>query len=168
MRAGEGGFTYVALLIAIAVLGIGLAATGQVWSLASQREKEKELLFAGREFRNAITAYAKNTPGPVPRYPVKLEDLLNDNRYPGVKRYLRRIYRDPMTGKAEWGLVQAPGGGIQGVYSLSTGKPIKVAGFDYEDRMLAGAATYADWRFFHQPETPPAARAAAPAAASAR
>jgi hypothetical protein len=132
--------------------------------VASQREKEKELLFVGKEFRNAIASYAKATPGPVPRYPVKLEDMLNDNRYPGVKRHLRRIYRDPMTGKTEWGLIPAPGGGIQGVYSLSTDKPLKVSGFDYDDRMLVGAATYADWRFSYDPSPPaaPAAPAAPP------
>jgi type II secretory pathway pseudopilin PulG len=168
MRNGrkETGFTYVALLLSVAIIGIGLAATGQVWSGVGQRDKERELLFVGHEIRNAIKAYAQATPGPVPRYPAKLEDLLQDNRYPGVKRYLRRVYVDPMTGKPEWGIVQAPGGGIQGVYSLSTAKPMKTGNFDYDDRSFEAAPTYAEWRFSYEPA--PAQPAAAPSPAPAQ
>lgn len=34
----------------------------------------------------------------------------------------RGIYADPFSGKAQWGLVAAPQGGIAGVYSLSAGR----------------------------------------------
>lgn len=151
LRAREQGFTYIAMLVAVAIIGIGLAATGQVWSAAAQRDKERELIYIGHEFRNAIRTYSQATPGPVPQYPMKLEDLLSDNRYPNIKRHLRRIYRDPMTGKAEWGVVRTAGGGIVGVYSLSTGKPIRTAGFDWDDRTFASAANYAGWRFMFEP-----------------
>jgi type II secretory pathway pseudopilin PulG len=164
-RAGQGGFTYLVMLLAVAVIGLGLTATAEVWSVSNQRVKERELLFVGREIRNAIKSYAQATPGPVPRFPAKLDDLLQDNRYPGVKRHLRKLYRDPMTGAAEWGLIQAPGGGVQGVYSLSDAKPIKTSAFDYEDRALEGATSYQGWRFVHEPASVPAA-APAPAAAA--
>src|SRR5262249_9242669 len=104
MRSGSRarGFTYLAMLAAVAVIGIGLAAAGEVWSQARQREREQELLFAGNQFRQAIALYERRTPGGARRYPEKLADLLLDKRYPVVQRYLRRIYADPMTGKAEW------------------------------------------------------------------
>ena len=53
-RPRHAGFTYVGLLIAVAVLGVGLAAVGQVWSTAAAREKERELLFVGNQYRAAI------------------------------------------------------------------------------------------------------------------
>ncbi|HWN30291.1 MAG TPA: type II secretion system protein, partial [Burkholderiales bacterium] len=92
-----------------------------------------------------------HTPGAVKLYPVKLEDLLEDKRYPTVQRYLRKIYVDPMTGKAEWGLVTAPEGGIMGVYSLSNASPIKRGRFQPKDRTFEGATTYLEWRFFYEP-----------------
>ena len=44
-RTAHRGFTYIGLLIFIALLGIGLAMTGQIWHTSVQREKEAELLF---------------------------------------------------------------------------------------------------------------------------
>ncbi len=147
----QAGFTYLAMLLAVAVIGAGLAATGQVWSVANQRERERDLLFVGHAFRNAIQRYYEQTPGAARRYPPKLEDLIEDKRYPGVRRYLRKLYRDPMTGKSEWGLVMAPEGGVQGVYSLSTEHPMKQNGFDPVDIDLEGAKSFADWRFLYAP-----------------
>jgi type II secretory pathway pseudopilin PulG len=146
--------TYIAALLAVAVIGVGLAATGMVWSQARQREKEEDLLFIGDQFRQAIAFYYERTPGAIKRYPEKLENLLEDKRYPDPQRYLRKIYPDPMTGKPEWGLVAGPGGSIMGVYSLSNAAPIKVAGFDAKNRTLEGATTYYEWRFIYEP--PPA------------
>ena len=145
------GFTYVAMLVAVAIIGIGLAAAGQVWSIANQREREQQLIFVGHEIRNAIRLYYEQTPGAVKRYPMTLEELLTDKRYPNVKRYLRRVYRDPMTGMTQWGIVAAPAGGVQGVYSLSTERPLKQSGFDAQDVALQGAASFAAWRFVYDP-----------------
>lgn len=149
------GFTYLAVLLAVAVIGIGLAATGKIWSQARQREQEQELLFVGNQFRQAIALYYQRTPGAAPRYPAELEDLLQDKRYPGTQRYLRKLYADPMTGKPEWGLVTAPGGGIMGVYSLSGMTPIKTSGFWERDRTFEGANHYSDWKFFYEAPRPP-------------
>lgn len=146
VRGRAGGFTYIGLLILVAILGIGLAAAGTSYHLDAQREKERELLFAGDQMRRAIDAYYARSPG-AGRYPQTLQDLLRDTRYPMTQRYLRRIYRDPITGGTDWGLVMAPDGGIQGVYSRSEARPLKVAGFprDYED--FNDRKRYADWRF---------------------
>lgn len=145
------GFTYVALLIALAVLGVGLAATGVAWQNAVQRDREADLLFIGQEFREAIALYYLRAPGQVHEYPKSLEDLMEDQRFPGVQRYLRQVYRDPMTGQTEWGLVLTPTGRIMGVHSLSRGTPLKTARFPEADRHLAGSTTYVDWQFVFVP-----------------
>jgi type II secretory pathway pseudopilin PulG len=151
---GQRGFTYIAMLVAVALIGLGLAATGQVWSQSRQREKEQELLFIGNQFREAIERYYRDSPGAVKRYPQTLEELLHDKRQITVKRYLRRIYRDPMTGKAEWGEVVGPEG-IIGVHSMSDASPLKTGGFLKRDAAFDGASRYSDWHFIYQPTLPP-------------
>ena len=153
-KAGSAGFTYIALLFAIAIMGAVLAASGMVWHQGRQREKEQELLFVGGQFRQAIGLYYEHTPGAVKRYPQRLEDLLADPRQIGVQRYLRKIYRDPMTAEIAWGLVHAPEGGIMGVYSLSQEEPIKTGGFNRADSAFEGVGKYVDWRFISKPAEP--------------
>jgi type II secretory pathway pseudopilin PulG len=151
VRARNRGFTYLALLAAIAVSGLVLASIGELASHAQQREKEAELLFTGDQYRQAIRAYYERSPGGAKRYPQKLEDLLQDSRMPSVQRYLRRIYPDPITGKSQWGLVEAPQGGIMGVYSESEDEPVKSGGFSKLDEAFAGSAKYSDWKFTYSP-----------------
>lgn len=145
------GFTYLAILFVVAAAGIALARTGLDWSRAAQREKEAELLFIGNEYRKAIALYYERTPGAVKKYPAKLEDLLSDTRYVTLQRHLRKLYRDPMTKEANWGLVMAPEGGIMGVHSLSTEASIKKSGFAYADLAFEGKGRYADWVFSYVP-----------------
>jgi len=145
------GFTYIAVLIAVAVSGALLAAGSVVWSQQAQRERERELLLIGKEYQRAIGLYYERTPGAIKRYPENLDDLLRDDRYLSMQRYLRKVYRDPLTGKPEWGLVQAPTGGIMGVHSLSNGRPIKTGGFDDAGRDLDGKTRYSDWQFVYTP-----------------
>jgi type II secretory pathway pseudopilin PulG len=147
----QSGFTCIGILIIVAVMGAGLAATGTLFSHASQREKERELLFAGNQFRQAIASYYRRSPGAA-SYPKKLEDLIEDKRFPMPQRHLRKLYPDPVTGQAEWGLVEAPGGaGIMGVYSRSEEAPIKSGNFGAQDAAFEGAARYADWQFVFAP-----------------
>ncbi len=162
------GFTYLGLLFAIAILGAVLAATGELWHTARQREKEQQLLFVGDAFRRAIGLYYERTPGAVKHFPRNLEDLLRDNRYLTVQRYLRQIYPDPMTGKPDWGLVRAPDGGIMGVHSKSEGAPLKIAHFDTpEDRQFSDKTKYSEWVFAYAPAQPQAPVQGGAAATSA-
>jgi type II secretory pathway pseudopilin PulG len=149
------GFTYLGLLIIVAVMGVGLAATGTFWSHAAQREKERELLFVGHQFREAIASYYLHSPGITNAYPKTLDDLVEDKRFPTPQRHLRRIYADPLTGKAQWGLVEVPGGaGIMGVHSLAEEAPIKTGNFEARDAAFEDAKTYADWQFLFTPPPP--------------
>lgn len=145
------GITYLALLFIVALSGVALAGAGVLWSFERQREKERELLFIGGQFRDAIRGYYERSPGLVKRFPARLEDLLQDHRFLGVQRHLRQIYVDPMTGTPHWGLIQAPEGGIMGVVSTATGRTIKRAGFGEAAPELEGKERYDEWRFMYRP-----------------
>lgn len=188
------GFSYIWLLIMVAVMGVGLVAISEVYVTARQRDREAELLAIGEQFKSALASYyqaqlspngqgdgffssmpieglpASGAPpaaggaglgfwpggssqmqGMPPQlnpfaYPESLDELLQDNRFPGVRRHLRKVFLDPMTGKPEWGLVKVSGR-IVGIHSLSTGVPIKQAGFDAGNQHFSGAQSYTDWVF---------------------
>jgi len=146
----QGGFTYVGLLIAVALMGVGLAAYGELYSHAAQREKEAELLFIGGQFRDAIASYYNKSPG-TKAYPKKIDDLLEDNRFPMPQHHLRRLYRDPMTETTQWALVEAPGGGFMGVYSRSEETPVKTGNFAAAEEAFEGAEHYTKWMFTYSP-----------------
>ncbi|MGB4812287.1 MAG: type II secretion system protein [Methylophilaceae bacterium] len=140
------GFTYIGLLIVIAIAGIGMAAVGVLWKTEMQREHEKELLFIGHEFIEAIVSYYNATPSGVKQLPKTLDNLITDQRLPIIKHHLRKLYIDPMTGKADWGLILHKGT-IVGVYSLSDVKPLKTHGFEVGQEGFATAKSYRDWQF---------------------
>lgn len=152
----ERGFTYFGLLAIILIMGVVLASAGEVWHVAIKREKEQELLFVGNQFRQAIKLYYENTPPQAQRYPAKLEDLLEDPRYPSTQRYLRKIYADPVNGSTQWGVVKGPAGEILGVHSLSTAEPVKKTGFSSVDKNFENKTKYADWVFMYAPGQYPA------------
>jgi type II secretory pathway pseudopilin PulG len=143
----ERGFTYLLLLAVVATMGIVLATAGEVWHMALKREKEQELLFVGDQFRRAFALYTQHTPGNSRRYPLSLEELLKDSRSPGVARYLRKIYPDPITGSTQWGLIKGPNGEIFGIHSLSEDEPVKKNGFSLPDLRFEGRTKYSDWVF---------------------
>ncbi len=147
------GFTFIGLLMAVAIMGVALLAVGEVWSFAQKREKEKELLFVGDQFRRAIRLYYANTPATskLQPYPMTLEDLLKDPRYPSTQRYLRKIYLDPINNGTEWGLVKNPNGSIFGVYSLAQEAPAKTSNFAAVNSDFENKTKYSDWVFKYAP-----------------
>jgi type II secretory pathway pseudopilin PulG len=127
----------------VAMMGLALTQAVPMWQTVQQRDKEEELLFVGNQFRRAIARYYAAGGA----YPRQLEDLVKDPRFPGVRRFLRKVYRDPITGGAEWGLVKLPGDLITGVYSLSEAEPIKKAEFSLADQSFEGKTKYSEWQF---------------------
>jgi type II secretory pathway pseudopilin PulG len=147
------GYTYLGLLLAIVLAGTALAAAGSLWSTEARRSREAELLFVGDQFRDAIGAYWEKVPlGQSHVFPRSLGDLLDDKRWPTQRRHLRRLFVDPMTGTREWGLVEAPSGGIMGVYSRSEEVPLKRGLFPSAHAEFAQARTYRGWRFVYAPQ----------------
>ena len=159
------GFVYLWVLFFVAAMGASLAAGGVLWELRVRREKERDLLAIGAEMRRAIADYYRLTPQAAKELPQRLEDLLEDKRGPALRRHLRRVYADPLTGRAEWGLV-AVQGRIMGVYSLAPGVPVIRGGFSEADQVFASATRYADWRFMAPDVVAPAAPGGAPVGAN--
>lgn len=156
--AAAAGFTYLGLLLTLAIITASLAAASGVWEIAQRRDKEAELLFVGNEFRRALASYAASAPpGSTQQFPASLDNLLKDERFPNVKRHLRKIFVDPMTNSTDWGLQRNPEGGILGVYSRSEKEPLKQANFKPADQGFEGKTKYTEWVFL------PATRGAAAA-----
>ncbi|MES1255342.1 MAG: hypothetical protein ABUS56_07040, partial [Acidobacteriota bacterium] len=91
------GYAMAALLIALAIMAVMATMAMPVWRMAAQREKEQELLFRGQQYARAIGLFERkyaNTPPP------NLDVLVQE-------RFLRRKYKDPITGLD---FVPIPGG----------------------------------------------------------
>jgi type II secretory pathway pseudopilin PulG len=167
----ETGFTYVGLIVLVAIIGLVGAATLKVDALLRRAAAEQELLEIGAAFSTALRSYADATPRGQPTYPPSLQELLKDPRSPAVLRHLRKIFVDPMTGKATWGIVHAGNdSGVLAVYSLSKARPLKIANFDARFANLESREHLSDWKFaalgqgVGQPgQTPEQAAAANPA-----
>ncbi|MEF9927501.1 MAG: type II secretion system protein, partial [Massilia sp.] len=102
-RGRQAGFTYLGLIIFVTIIGLVGAATLKIGALLQRAAAEEELLDIGAAFSAALDSYAAATPQGASPYPPSLKELLKDPRVPGVRRHLRKIFVDPLTGKAEWG-----------------------------------------------------------------
>ena len=109
------GFTYLGVLLAIAVLGIGATAASEVWVTTARRERMQQLEWVGQQYADAIGSYYEASPGSVKTYPRSLQDLIEDKRFAFTRRHLRQLYLDPLTGANDWELVMVPDGGIRAV-----------------------------------------------------
>jgi hypothetical protein len=144
MRSSCTGFAYIILLITIAALAAGAASSLAVGVQLGRRSSEEHLLFIGGEFERALLSYSKASGNAGPK---GLKELLRDPRVPGMRRHLRRLYEDPLTGRGEWGFRRDAAGRIVGIYSLALGRPIKQQGFGPDRQSFAEATTYAQWVF---------------------
>ncbi|KAF0217290.1 MAG: hypothetical protein FD174_3398 [Geobacteraceae bacterium] len=119
------GFTYLAALMIVVIMGIMLGVIGQSWQRTMKREREEELLFRGNQIRDAIVRWNTKRPGQHPPTPLRdLKDLLKDPRSMANVRYLRRLYKDPVTGK-DFEVIRDPVKGVIGVRSTSEDKPLR-------------------------------------------
>ncbi len=150
-KAHQFGFTFIGILMVIAISGIALAGIGIVWHQDAQRENEKELLYIGEQYRKAIVSYYGNNPSGVKQYPKELKDLELDSRIPEPKRHIRKLYADPMTRGKPWGLIKQEGL-IIGVYSTSETSPIKKSRFPSPYENFSEAVNYQDWKFTATPQ----------------
>lgn len=165
VRSSSAGFTYIAALMIIMVMGIMLGVAGQTWKTRMQRERETELLFRGLEYQRAIRRWAQydvvegkplKTTTQARRPLNQLEDLLKDPGSLSKERYLRRLYTDPFTGD-EFQVVRNAQFGIIGVHVAGEDEPFKQGNFGKELEQLDQKKKYKEW-VFGLPEavTPPA------------
>lgn len=148
MRSGERGFSYLLLLLLLAVLAVATTGSLALGHAIERRAAEEALLVTGEEFRLALQSWRRGGG----TGPGELTELLRDPRVPGVRRHLRRLPFDPMTGRAEWGLLRDAQGRIVAVYSLAEGVPIKRDSFDaLRQAGFEEADSYARWTFGARP-----------------
>jgi hypothetical protein len=78
-------------MLFVALLAIGSLALVQSIEQQIKRDREEELIHRGVQYSRAVQHYFKK----FGRYPAKIEDLESTNNI----RFLRRRYKDPVTGK---------------------------------------------------------------------
>ncbi len=140
------------MIAAAFILALSANQVMAVLAQQAQRDREAELLRMGQEIVAAIGSYYEQSPGNVRQFPAALEDLMEDRRFVGLKRHLRRVYNDPMTPDAAWGLVRRADGRIEGVFSTSMSHPIRDQGVDLGDLQLPPARRYEEWKFVYVPK----------------
>ena len=110
----EGGFALLMVFLMAAIIGIMLYMELPRVAFQSQREKEQLLIERGQQYQIAIRRYMQRNmkngmnQGGANAWPSKIEDLENTNG----RRFLRRRYIDPMTGKDEWRLIHINAAGV--------------------------------------------------------
>ena len=90
-RQGEQGYIMLLLLLMVAMMVIAAGIILPSITFDIKRNREEEMIHRGVQYSRAIRAYYKK----FGRYPAKLEDLENTNQI----RFLRKRYKDPITGK---------------------------------------------------------------------
>ena len=111
------------LVMLITVMNIVVAIALPLWSGVIRRDKEEELISRGLQYAEAIRVFQRR----FGRLPVQLDELVKVE-----PRSIRRLWEDPMTGKADWILILEgvpPGmpGGPRGI-DPTTGEPLPQPG----------------------------------------
>ncbi|MBZ5533014.1 MAG: hypothetical protein LAO20_16410 [Acidobacteriia bacterium] len=97
-QAGEKGYVLVSVMLLITVMIIAMSM--QINSIVQQikRDREEELVYRGKDYARAVKRFYHKQGV----YPSSVDQLLNTNNL----RFLRKKYKDPITGEEEWHLVR--------------------------------------------------------------
>jgi type II secretory pathway pseudopilin PulG len=87
-RRSQAGYAMAALLVSLSVMAVMLTVIMPVWKHMMQREKEAELVFRGEQYARAIGLFQRKFAN---AYPPNVDALVE-------QRFLRRKYKDPITG----------------------------------------------------------------------
>jgi type II secretory pathway pseudopilin PulG len=87
----DAGYVLLTLLLIMSLMVIAMGIILPTITFEIKRDREEEMVHRGVQYSRAIRAYYKK----FNRYPAKIEDLENTNQM----RFLRKRYKDPLTGK---------------------------------------------------------------------
>jgi len=104
-RSSSDGFALLIVMVAAAVLLIGLTAVLPSIYQEGQREREAELIFRGKQYARAIATFHQK----FQRYPNSIEDL---TKLTNGFRFLRKEYADPMTPGGKWRFIHVNAQGV--------------------------------------------------------
>jgi len=121
--SSERGYILITLILFVALIAVAAMVMAPVIAFQVKRDREEELIHRGVQYSRAMKHFVKK----FGRYPTRIEELENTNQV----RFLRRRYKDPITGKdfkiLHMGDVQmAVGAGIAGATApngLNPGAP---------------------------------------------
>src|SRR5271170_7616001 len=91
VRKDESGYVLITILLAVSLMSIAAFAVLPDFIFELKRDQEQEMIHRGVQYTRAIRVYYRK----LGRYPTRLEDLDNTNNL----RYLRKHYKDPITGQ---------------------------------------------------------------------
>jgi len=97
-RRGESGYVLLAVMLTLTLMLIALSIEAPRIVQQIKREKEEELVHRGRDYATAVKRFVHKNGG---QYPTSVEQLENTNHI----RFLRKKYKDPMTGEPDWKMV---------------------------------------------------------------
>jgi type II secretory pathway pseudopilin PulG len=146
------GFSYIGVMMTLVIAAIGMQGATVMWQQQMQRANEALLLETGEAYRLAIGRYYESTPQPVKQYPRAFNELIEDKRFPVLKRHLRKLYPDPFFAKQEMVPIVRDGR-IVGVHGQSLQAPIRHAGYQEFQSGFNGAKHYREWEFVYVPNT---------------
>ncbi len=106
VHKASAGFSLPALIFFMTAASIFIAAAVPVYQMQAKRELEEELIFRGGEYTRAIQKYQRK----FGVYPNSVDQLVSTN---GL-RFLRRAYKDPITGKDFRLILINPDGSLTG------------------------------------------------------
>ncbi|MCI0621936.1 MAG: hypothetical protein L0387_09740 [Acidobacteria bacterium] len=122
-QTGEKGYTLAVVAVFTSVLLVTLSGAVINWQKASQREREEELIFRGKQYMRAIELWQRKFPG---TYPTTIDALLSTNN----TRFLRKKWKDPITNSDEWRLLKMnPDGSISGLTVVPGSSPLGPSSF---------------------------------------
>ena len=121
-RSAASGYSLVMVVMLITVMNIVVAIALPLWSGVIRRDKEEELISRGLQYAEAIRVFQRR----FGRLPVQLDELVKVE-----PRSIRRLWEDPMTGKADWIVIlegTPPGGSGRPMIDPATGEPLPQPG----------------------------------------
>lgn len=90
-RRSERGYILITLILFVSLLAVAAMVMLPVVAFQVKRDREEELIHRGVQYSRAMKHFVKK----FGRYPTRLEELENTNQV----RFLRKRYKDPITGK---------------------------------------------------------------------
>jgi type II secretory pathway pseudopilin PulG len=99
----------------VALVAIGLTAASEVWLTSARRQRIAQADWAAWQLISAIGSYYEGSPGGVRAYPADLRDLLEDGRFPTLRRHLRTLYPNPLVPDSQWELIRGTDHRIRGL-----------------------------------------------------
>src|SRR5436190_11470371 len=92
----ESGYTMVAVVLGMMILAIVIMGVAPAVATVMKREREKELLFRGKQYARAIALFQKR----YGRFPNELKEL-----YENRPRTIRKLWKEPMCNCADWQVI---------------------------------------------------------------